>query len=173
MNKALRFLKKEFFEMLPPTIFFLLVFHLVLLVRMLLVDQYGIPVASSVSATIGALLVGKAILIADSTPLFHLFREQRLIYNVLWRVALYVVMITFFQVLEELVPLVSKHDSVSLALDAMMDEVNWPHFWAVHIFLSASLTTYSFVTGISEAIGHSKLWSLLVSKGEPKASIPS
>ena len=39
MNKAITFIKKEFLEMLPPTIFFFVVFHVVLFTRALMAKE--------------------------------------------------------------------------------------------------------------------------------------
>ena len=67
--------------MLPPTIFFFVVFVVVLLTRALMAKQYGIDFTSSAAAIIGALIVGKSILIADALPFVDLFHKKRLIYN--------------------------------------------------------------------------------------------
>ena len=96
MKKVLLFLKKEFLEMLPPTVFFFVAFHIVAFARSLLAEQFGITVSSSVAATIGALIVGKAILIADPLPLSNWFGHKRLIYNVVWKVFLYSIIILLF-----------------------------------------------------------------------------
>ena len=69
MNKTLQILKKEFLEMLPPTIFFFVIFHILFFVRSLFANKYSISVESSIVATIGALIVGKAVLIADKLKL--------------------------------------------------------------------------------------------------------
>ena len=68
MGKFLSFIKKEFLEMLPPTIFFFIVFHILYFIKSLIADEYGVSITSSIAATIGALIVGKAILIADNYP---------------------------------------------------------------------------------------------------------
>ena len=72
MKKALIFLKHEFLEMLPPTIFFFVVFHIIAFMRVLMAEQYGITITSSASATIGALIVGKSILVANAIEYINL-----------------------------------------------------------------------------------------------------
>jgi len=98
MKKILIFLKHEFLEMLPPTIFFFVVFHIIAFTRALMAKQYGIAISSSAAATIGALIVGKAILIADALPFVNWFRQKRLIYNVAWRTFLYVISCATFSI---------------------------------------------------------------------------
>lgn len=78
MKKVFLFLKHEFLEMLPPFIFFFVVFHIVAFMRSLMAEQYGITITSSVSATIGALIVGKAILIAEVLAFVNWFRKKGL-----------------------------------------------------------------------------------------------
>jgi len=73
--------------------------------QVLMADQNRGPISPSVAATIGALIVGKAILIANALPVVHWFRQKRLIYNVAWQISLYVSLVLLFQFLEKLLPL--------------------------------------------------------------------
>ena len=57
MKKTLLFLKKEILELLPPTIFFFLVFQVIAFARSLLVKEYGLTLAATTSAIIGAIIV--------------------------------------------------------------------------------------------------------------------
>ena len=141
MKKILMFLKQEFLEMLPPTIFFFVVFHIITFTRALMAKQYGIPIPSSVAATIGALIVGKAILIADALPFVNWFSQKRLIYNVAWRTFLYIIVVLLFQFLEELIPLISKYGSVGTALalnrrNNMASILGYPYsYYRIFIYL--------------------------------------
>jgi len=85
MKKALIFLKHEFLEMLPLTIFFFVVFHILAFIRMLMAKQYGITISSSTAATIGALIVGKSILIVDALPIYIIGSLRRGLFIMLHR----------------------------------------------------------------------------------------
>jgi hypothetical protein len=65
MEKIFRTIKHEFLELVPPTIFFFISFCLLILTQNLISRQYGIPLASFVNAVVGALIVGKVVLIVD------------------------------------------------------------------------------------------------------------
>ena len=156
MKRALIFLKHEFLEMLPPTIFFLVVFHTVAFTRSLMSEQFGIALASSSAATIGALIVGKSILIADALPLFKWFCQKRLIYNVAWRIFLYVIIVLLFQFLEELIPLISKYGAISTASEHVIEEIKWARFWATLLVLIVFLVIYSAATTVIGAIGRNE-----------------
>jgi hypothetical protein len=76
-------IKEEFVAVLPPTIFFLIALHLVAFIRVLMVKGTGIAVGTSVSVTVAALILGKAVLIADMLPLINRYPDKPLIYNVI------------------------------------------------------------------------------------------
>src|SRR5215472_15333677 len=61
------FLLRELREMLPPTIFFFIGFNLILLTTNLLLADYGAAFGSFMLATAAALVVGKAVLVANAT----------------------------------------------------------------------------------------------------------
>ena len=156
MKKVLTFLKREFLELLPPTIFFLVVFHIFGFMRVLIGEQDGITITSSATATIGALIVGKSILIADALPLFNWFRQKRLIYNVAWRIFMYAMIALLLQLLEELIPIISKYGTISMVSEQFLEGINWSKFWASHILLIVFLAVYSLATAVIGAIGRDK-----------------
>jgi len=62
MTKLSTTLKKEFFELLPPTIYFFVALHIVAFVRVLMLKKTGIAPSSSISIAVAALILGKAVL---------------------------------------------------------------------------------------------------------------
>jgi hypothetical protein len=74
-------MRHEFFEALPPTIFFLISFNIVLIDRALMLRQYGLQLSSVAGASVLALLVAKVVLIADKLPIINRFPEKPLMYN--------------------------------------------------------------------------------------------
>src|SRR6516225_1378722 len=67
MRRVGAFLLRELREMLPPTIFFFIGFNLIVLTTNLLVANYGAAFGSFMLATGAALVVGKAVLVANAT----------------------------------------------------------------------------------------------------------
>lgn len=153
MNKTFKFLKKELLEMLPPTIFFFVVFHILFFIRSLIANEYGISVTSSLVATIGALIVGKAVLIADKLKLMRLFQENNLIHRVLWKVFIYTILVFIFRYLEEVIPLISKYGSFSSANQHILEEIKWPRFWTIQIFLVVFLIIYVSFAELIKLVG--------------------
>jgi hypothetical protein len=146
--------------MLPPTIFFFLVFQFVVISRSMLGAELDISMVTSAAAAIGALIVGKSILVADALPLFKWFRDHRLIYNVVWRTALYMSIIVIFQVLEEFIPLISKYGGFASASEHFIADVDGLRFWATHIILVVFLIFYSFATALINVVGIDRFFAV-------------
>ena len=78
-------LKEEFFKILPPTIFFFVALHLLMFIRVLMLEGTGLAPSSSISIAVAALILGKAVLLADMVPVINRFPNEPLIYNVAWK----------------------------------------------------------------------------------------
>ncbi len=99
MTKLSTKLKEEFFALLPPTIFFFVALHIVAFVRVLMLKGTGIAPLSTVSIAVAALILGKAVLIADLLPMINRFPNKPLIYNVAWKTLIYWLMATLIHYL--------------------------------------------------------------------------
>src|SRR6059036_3268327 len=103
MTKLSTSLKKEFFELLPPTIYFFVALHIVAFIRVLMLKGTGVAPSSSISIAVAALILGKAVLLADMLPLINRFPNKPLIYNVAWKTVIYWLVATLIHYLERLV----------------------------------------------------------------------
>ncbi len=103
MSKLTTTLKEEFLALLPPTIFFFVALHIVVFVRVLMLEGTGLSPLSSMSVAVAALILGKAVLIADMLPIINRFPDKPLIYNVAWKTLIYLLMASLIHYLERLV----------------------------------------------------------------------
>src|SRR5262249_21362308 len=142
MPKLLAKLKEEFLELLPPTIFFFVTLHVVALVRALMVKGTGISPFSSLSVTIVALILGKAVLLADLLPLINRFPHKPLIYNIVWKTLIYMVVATLLHYLEHVIEFWRKAGSFVEGDKRLVAEIVWPHFWAIQIILFMLIVMY-------------------------------
>jgi hypothetical protein len=78
-------LKEEFFKILPPTIYFFVALHLVMFIRVLLLEGTEVSPYSSISIAVAALILGKAVLLADMLPIINRFPHKPLIHNIVWK----------------------------------------------------------------------------------------
>src|SRR5499426_4426994 len=103
MSKVFAKLKEEFEAVLPPTIFFFVALQLVALIRVLMLKGTGISVSTPLQVALAALLLGKAVLIADMLPFINRYPDKPLAYNVAWKTIIYVLVSMFIHYLERLV----------------------------------------------------------------------
>ncbi|NJN06259.1 MAG: hypothetical protein HC814_07695, partial [Rhodobacteraceae bacterium] len=79
MRKGMGFLLREAREMAPPTFFFLIVLNLLVLTVAMLSDNHVISTVSFASACLGALLIGKAFLLAEHLPILEKHAKKPLL----------------------------------------------------------------------------------------------
>src|SRR5439155_2840878 len=71
------------------TIYFFVALHIVAFIRVLMLKGTGLAPSSSISIAVAALILGKAVLIADLLPMINRFPHKPLIYNVAWKTVIY------------------------------------------------------------------------------------
>ena len=74
---------------LPPTIFFFVGFNLILWTKRLILQEQGVEFSGFLTATLAALLVGKAVLVTDNLPFMHRFDGAPMIQPILFKSAIY------------------------------------------------------------------------------------
>lgn len=161
MSKVWATLKHEFYELLPPAIFFFVSFHFVVLDRALMAREYGIRVSAVAGATVAALLVAKVVLVADMLSVVNRFPEKPLIYNVVWKTAIYVVASLFVHYLEHLVPVWWRVGGFGAANERLWTEIVWPHFWAIQLWLIVSIFVYCLARELIYVIGRDQVRTIL------------
>ena len=150
-------LKEEFFKLLPPTIFFFIALHIVAFIHALMLKKTGIAPSSSVSIAVAALILGKAVLIADILPLINRFPNKPLIYNVAWKTFIYWLISVAIHYVERLIEFWRHAGSFDAANQKLLAEIVWPHFWAIQIILFVLIAMYCTVHELVRVIGREKV----------------
>ena len=161
MSRVWATIKHEFYEVLPPAIFFFVSFHIVVLEQALMVRGYGIRLSAVAGATVAALLVAKVVLVADMLPFVNRFPEKPLMYNVVWKTAIYVVASMFVHYLEHLVPVWWRMGSFRAANEHLGSEIVWPHFWGIQIWLIVLMFLYCLARELIRVIGRDQVRKIL------------
>ena len=160
MHKILEKLKEEFFAILPPTIFFFVALHVVAFIRVLMTKGSHFEPMSTTSITVGALILGKAVLIADMVPAINRYPDKPLAYNVAWKTAIYWLMATVIHYLERLIDFSRQAGSLAAGNAKLFAEIVWAHFWAVQIILFVLIVVYCTAHELGRVIGREKLLRL-------------
>ena len=157
MSKLSSKLKEEFFALLPPTIFFFVALHIVAFVRVLMLKGTGISPVSTMSIAVAALILGKAVLIADMLPMVNRFPNKPLIYNVAWKTVIYLLMATLIHYLERLIDFWRQAGGLVAGNEKLLAEIVWPHFWAIQIILLVLIVMYCTMHELVRVIGKEKV----------------
>src|SRR5205809_6132652 len=150
-------LKEEFFKLLPPTIFFFVALHIVTFIRVLMLKGTGISPLSSMSIAVAALILGKAVLLADLLPMINRFPKRPLIYNVAWKTLIYLLMSAFIHYLERLIDFWRQTGGFVAGNRKLLAEIVWPHFWAIQIILFVLIAMYCTMHELVRVIGREKV----------------
>jgi hypothetical protein len=165
MNKVFEKIKEELLAMLPPTIFFFLTLSLVALLRMLMTKGTGLPLSTPIQVAVGALILGKAVLIADMLPVINRYPDKPLAYNVAWKTAIYILAAAVIHYLERLVDFWREAGGFIAGNEKLLAEIVWPHFWAVHLLLSVLIFQYCVMHELVRVMGATKIRAMFF--GEP------
>jgi hypothetical protein len=171
MNKVFAKVKEEIEALIPPTLFFFVALHLVALLRVLLLKGTGIPLATSATVTLGALILGKAVLIADALPFINRYPDKPLMYNIAWKTTIYVLMATLLHYLERLVDFWREAGSLIEGQRQLLAATVWPHFWAIQILLLILLLMYCTIRELIRVIGKDRVRAMFFGPLE-KAKLP-
>jgi hypothetical protein len=157
MNKAVERLKEEFLAVLPPTIFFFIALNIVGLVRILMTKGTGLPVNSSAQIALAALIIGKAVLLADLWPPINRFPAKPLAYNIVWKTVIYYAVASLIHYLERLYDFAKEAGGIVAGNEKLLSEIVWPHFWALQIILLVVILNYCVIRELGRVLGEKRL----------------
>jgi hypothetical protein len=160
MSKFVHGVKHLIRELIPPATFFFVAFQLLAFTRSLMLRQYGIEVTTFVAATIGGLVAAKVVLLADLLPFINRFPGRPLIYNIAWKTLIYFAAALVVRYLDELFHYYRQHGELTAANRHLLDEVIWPHFWAIQIWLMVLLLIYCTLHELVGALGRDRMREL-------------
>jgi hypothetical protein len=148
-------------EALPPTIFFFLGFNIIVLTTNLLVAQYLVAVSSFMLATLAALVVGKAVLVANKIPLLRLYDRAPLIQPILFKTAFYWVVVFFVRLLERFVRFVMEGNAPVDFLSYLITTFSWHRFSAISLWLLVLFLIYVTASEFGQLFGPGEMPRLL------------
>ncbi len=157
MSKFTAKIAHEFKELLPPTIFFFVMLHIVVIIRTLMIRGTGISSPTSLSVTIAALILGKSVLVANMLPFINRFPEKPLAWNAGWKTLIYTLVAIVIHFAENLYDFWKKAPDLATASHELVVAFNWAHFLAIQILLIVLITNYCMFAELARVIGRDRL----------------
>ena len=160
-GKAYRLWLHEMKLLLPPTIYFFCAFNLIIFTSNLLTRSYILGLTSFLTATTLALLVGKAVLVADKFRAIHRFQNAPLIKPILYKTLFYGVVVMLLRIIEQLLHFAFAPEGFTAALREAQAAFTWNRFAAIQIWLFVCFLIYVTAAQVSAALGPGKLKQLM------------
>ena len=156
-SRLLAFIIKEFREILPPTVFFAVGFNLIVLTTDLILADYLVSFASFIAATIGALIVGKSVLIGNAMPFLRRFDTAPKIQPVLFKTIVYWAVVFLVRFLEKLVEYLFAGGTLSRIPAYVATHFTWHRFAAIQIWIFVLFLIYTSVAELNARFFEGKL----------------
>lgn len=136
------YMRHEFLQVLPPTIFFLISFNIVVFTTRLVLEHYDIRLSGHVAATLLALVVGKVVLVIDKVPFVRGFDRKPLLYPILFKTTVYASVVFLVRLLEHWARGLIDSGTLAGAAQAFSDEIVWRFFLMAQIWIFVLFFVY-------------------------------
>ncbi len=153
IGKLGAFVKHEFLQVLPPTIFFLFAFNIVALTTDMILKQNEIQGSAHTVATVLALVIGKVVLVVDKMPLLQRFSKKPLFYPILFKSTVYTAIVTAVRLLEHWVPALLQTGTMGSATQFVMEHVIWRYFAVGEIWIFVCFLIYTTAAEVFSLFG--------------------
>jgi hypothetical protein len=164
MPRAVDFVIKEFREALAPIAFFFVCFNLVELTTQLILSEYFARLANYMIATTTALIVGKAVLVADALPFLRRYDRGPMIRPILFKTVIYWSVVFVARVLEQLIEYGIHNGTLNGVFRHMAMEFMWQRFAAIQIWIFVLFLIYTFLSELDTRLGEGALFRALFTK---------
>jgi hypothetical protein len=156
-SRFLKFAIKEFKEIIVPTLFFAISFNIVVLTTQLILDDYFAQFANFFVATAAALVVGKAVLVANTLPFLRHFDRAPLIQPILFKTVVYFSVVFVVRVLEKIVEYLFSGGTLA-------GNFSWHRFAAIQIWIFVLFLIYVSATEFNSLFGDGELAKILFTR---------
>src|SRR5580704_11476955 len=167
MSRLLAFVIKELREVWPPMVFFAVSFNLIVLTTDLILADYRASFANFMVATMAALVVGKAVLVAKATPFLRPFDTAPMIQPVLFKTIVYWAVVFLMRFLEKLVEYLFAGGILSAIPEYVATHFTWHRFAAIQIWIFVLFLIYTSVEELNARLGDGELMKILFTRRSP------
>jgi hypothetical protein len=163
-SRVLAFVIKEIKEMIPPTLFFAVGFNIVLLTTQLILNDYLVQLASFLVATGAALVVGKAVQLANALPFLRRFDRAPLIQPILFKTLIYFAVVSLVRFLEKIIEYWFGGGAVADIPDYVTAHFSWNRFTAIQIWIFILFLIYVTATELNALVGDGELFKIFFTR---------
>ena len=144
-------------EALPPTIFFFVGFNFIVLTTNLLVAEYLVAVSNFMLTTVAALVVGKAVLVANKMSLLKRYDRAPLIQPILFKTAFYWVAVFVARLLERFIHFALDGNPPRDFPTYLVTTFSWHRFSAISLWILVLFLIYVTASEMIHLFGPGEL----------------
>ena len=154
-------LKHELKSVGIATLYFLIWFGFLMLIKVLLLEDYDIEFTGVSMVIVGALVVAKVILIMEHIPLGSWVKKQPAYVDVMLRTILYSFGVLVILILEKGFEGRHEYGGFGSSLQQVFNHVDIYHVWVNSICVFCALFSFNFLTLIRTHLGKGGLFRML------------
>jgi hypothetical protein len=159
----------ELKDLMPVTAYFLVTVQLLAITEALMLRQYNISASVFLTSALVALVVAKVVVIVDQFGPTNHTTSLPPVSNVLWKAAVYYLAVSFARYAEALFHIWRKTGSAEGAHGRLVDEIIWPHFWVVQLWLVILLVAFCAYRELDRALGAGRLTQIFLRRSIPRS----
>jgi hypothetical protein len=163
-SRALTFIIKQLREVVPPTLFFAVGFNLIALTTQLILADYLIHFANFMLVTMSALIVGKAVLVANALPFFRRFDTAPIVQPVLFKTLIYCAIVFLVRFLERLIKYCLAGGTLGGIPEYVANHFSWNRFVAIQIWVFVLFLIYTIGAELNSLFGGGELVKILFTR---------
>jgi hypothetical protein len=163
-SRILAFIGKQFLEVLAPTLFFAVGFNVIVFTTQLILADYLIHFANFLLVTFSALVVGKAVLLANALPFFGRFDTAPIVQPILFKTIIYCLVVLVVRFLERLVKYWLAGGTFDGIPYYVANHFSWNRFIAIQIWVFILFLIYTVAAELNSLFGSGELAKILFSR---------
>jgi hypothetical protein len=145
---------------LPPTIFFFIGFNLILWTKRMILEEHGIDFSGFFTATVAALLVGKAVLVTDNLPFMRRYDGAPMIRPILFKSAIYWLCVLLVRLAEAHLHFLAGGGATADFPSFLAERFSWSRFLSIQIWLMVLFLIYVTIHELNRLFGDGELYRL-------------
>jgi hypothetical protein len=164
-------LTEEFLHVLYPTVYFIVGFNLIMLSTNLILAQYLVRLGNLLLATTSALIVGKAVLVADKMPFIRRFDTAPMIQPILFKTIVYWAFVFVARLLEEAIRYAFEHGTAAGVGAYIVTQFSWHRFAFIQLWILVLFLIYVTAAEFNALLGQGEVGRLLFTQGSTEVKL--